>query len=163
AFGDRGGLGASVEDDQYPGVEAEPVEVAVELGQPPGQWVGFVLPPHLQFEGVPLQGLLAGRSLVGPADEQVDAAAAGAVLPVDVAAAVDDALQVAHEHQLRGDLVVGDSGGEHVGVLTPERGELVQYQVDVEPAVAADEAVRVGDDFELHVGREYPYDDFTVD
>jgi hypothetical protein len=78
-------------------------------------------------------------------------------------AAVDDALQVTHEHQLRGSLVIDDPGGEHVGVLTPERGELTQQQLEIQPAIAFDETARIGDDLELQVGREHPDDDLTVD
>src|SRR5262249_25326829 len=108
AFRDRGGPGTPVEDDQHPAAETEPVKVAVDLGQALHQWIRFALPPHLQFEGLPLQRPRTGRGPVGPADEQVDPATTDPVLAVDIAAAVDNALQIAHEHQLRGDLMVDD-------------------------------------------------------
>jgi hypothetical protein len=44
----------------------------------------------------------------------------------DVSAAVDDPLEEGHENQLGGGFVVNDPTHEHVGVLAPEPGELVQ-------------------------------------
>jgi hypothetical protein len=81
-------LGAAVEDDECAGVEAEPVEIPIELLQALVKRVGSPLVVDFEFEGFPLLGGLAVGVGVRPADEQVDPAAPDAVLAVDVAATV---------------------------------------------------------------------------
>src|SRR5215470_13324121 len=163
AFGDGCGVGSAVEDDECAGVEAQPVQVAVELGQSFGEWVGIAFAPDLQLDGFALPGAVASGVGVGPADEEVDAAAADAVVAVDVPAAVDDALEEGHEDQVWGGFVVDGAAGEDVGVFAPECGEFVQEPVEVEPAVGQDEGVGVGQDAVFDIGGQDPDDDFAVD
>src|SRR6266702_7409381 len=110
--------GTAVEDDQGAGVELQPVEVAVELGKAGGKGVGTAGMPDFQLDGLSLDLLIS----VGFADEEVDPAAADAVLAVDEAVPVDGTGQEGHEHELHGDFAVGDAV-EDLLVLGPELGE----------------------------------------
>jgi hypothetical protein len=47
AFGDGRGVRLAFEDHEYAGIEAQSVQVAVELGQSFGQWVGVAFAPDL--------------------------------------------------------------------------------------------------------------------
>jgi hypothetical protein len=126
AFSDWRRVGPAVKDDEYSGVEAEPVEVAVKLSKSLGQRVGFAGAPDFQFDSFALPGACAAGVGVGPTDQEVDATTANTVFPLNLSAAVDDPLKEGHEHQLRGGFVVNNPTGKHVGVFAPEPGELAQ-------------------------------------
>src|SRR5262249_40165557 len=163
AFGDRSRVGPAVEDDQGAVVEAESVQVAVQLGQAAGQWVGLAGSPYLEFDGLALPVSFSGRVGPRPADEYVDAAPADAVFAVDVAAAVDDALQEAHQDELGCGFVVVLGVGEDFAVFAPEVGELVQQQGEVEAAVGEYEGAGVGEHVDFDAGGQDSGDDFAVD
>ncbi len=86
------GVRAAVEDGEDAGVETEPVEIGVELAEALAEGVGVALAPYLELKSLALPGPCSVLRGVGPAQEQIDATAADTVLPVDIAAAVDDAL-----------------------------------------------------------------------
>jgi hypothetical protein len=60
-------------------------------------------------------------ALALPEDHQIKRAAAKPVLALHALAAVDDALQERHEHQVRPCLAVAEALGGEVPVLAPER------------------------------------------
>ncbi|MFD2349127.1 hypothetical protein ACFSTC_06625 [Nonomuraea ferruginea] len=65
------------------------------------------------------------------------------VLAIEIAAAVDQAVQEGHEDDLAGGLVVVLLTDEHLAVLAPEDHELLQQPGQVEPAVRQHETPRV--------------------
>src|SRR5262245_18891705 len=84
---------AAVENDEGTDLQAEPVEIAVELVKSLCAGIGLAGAADLEFEGLPLLAGLAVQVAVWPADEQVEPAAADAVLAVDVAAAIHHSVQ----------------------------------------------------------------------
>src|SRR5262249_31792753 len=105
----------------------------------------------------------SGRVGPRPADEYVDAAAADAVFAVDVAAAVDDSLQEAHQDELGRGFVVVLGLGQDFSVFAPEVGELVQQQGEGEAAVGQHEGAGVGEHVDFDTGGQDPGDDLAVD
>ncbi|MBO0803748.1 MAG: SGNH/GDSL hydrolase family protein [Nocardiopsaceae bacterium] len=79
------GTGAAVEDEQGTGVEAEAVEVAVELAQSLAERVAGALGADLDLDGLALDRVLAVGAGVGLADEDVDPAPPHSVLAIDAA------------------------------------------------------------------------------
>src|SRR5262249_25638371 len=163
AFGDRSRVGPAVEDDQGAVVEAESAQVAVQLGQAAGQRVGFAGSPYLELDCFALPVSFFGRVGPRPADEYGDAAAADAVFGVDVAAAVDDSLQEAHQDELGRGFVVVLGLGQDFAVFAPEVGELVQQHGEVEAAVGEYKGAGVGEHVDFDAGGQDSGDDFAVD
>lgn len=102
--------------------------MAVQLGQAFGLRVAAAGVMHLQFDGLPLGRAFAIRSAEGPADDDVDAAASDAVLAVEMAAAVHDAVQETEEDQLAGGLVVGLPAGQYLTVQFPTLARRINLQ-----------------------------------
>jgi hypothetical protein len=98
-------------------VEIELGQVLVALAQSFVQGIGLLVAPDLDLDGLALPLALALRVGVRPAELQIDAPATDAVLVVEKARAVDDALQVRHEHELRRYLVIHQRAGQHLAVL----------------------------------------------
>lgn len=152
-------MGAAVEDDKGAVGEAGAGEVAVELFEAGGEGVGFFVGPDFEFDAFALPGAIGE----GPADHEVDGAAADAIFAIDEAASVDDALEECHEHELGGDFVVVEAGGDGFAVLGPPVGEGFEEGAEVEVAVRGDEAAGAGEVFLFDAGGEFAGDDFAVD
>jgi len=82
---------------------------------------------------------------------------------VELAAAVDQAVQAGHEDDLAGGFMVALLLDEDLAVLAPEHDELLQQAGQVEPAVGEHEAVRVGVDVLLRQVAQHAQDDLPVD
>src|SRR5262249_26847518 len=73
----------SVEDDERPLPEPELPQVAVELHEPLVLGILLARAPHLELDSLSLLDAPSLGVAVGPAQEQVDAPAAGPVLAVE--------------------------------------------------------------------------------
>ncbi len=162
---DGGRGGSAVEEGEGAGVEAEAVEVAVELGQSGVERVGVVGAADLDLESLSLLGAGAVRAGVGPADKNVEPASTNSLFRLHRAPTIDDALQIGMDQQVWRRFVVDLLGHEPVAVLLPELRELRQQTREVHPAIRTyigAWARGIGDEAK-HVVGEDPDDDLVVD
>ncbi|WP_170201527.1 hypothetical protein [Actinocorallia herbida] len=81
---------------------------------------------------------MPGRSFGAPVEDDEDAGVQAE--PVEAAPAVDQALQVGHQHEVAGGFVVDGAAEQDLTVLTPEAGELPKQARQVEASVGRHEA-----------------------
>ena len=152
----------AVEDDEVSLVDrAHQIHIGGGLLQPLDDGRLQVAPQNLQLQHHTLHR--AGEAALEQlADEQVGASSPQAVLAVDVAPAVDHALQEGLQQQLRPGLGVVKAANPRVGVLAEELLKVEQQLLHIERVVGIDIPLRLVLHCLLCGPCEFARNDFTV-